>query len=61
MGMDKYNSHAHGEVISMVKKAIEKKNISVNGIAIGEKFVNKKEKIEIIFYLCLISKFNLVM
>ena len=50
--MDKYNSHAHGEVISMVKKAIEKKNISVNGIAIiGEKFVNKKEKIENNFLL----------
>ena len=32
MGMDKYNS--------------QKKNISVNRIAIGEKFVNKKEKIE---------------
>ena len=63
MGMDKYNSHAHGEVISMVKKAIEKKNISVNGIAIGEKFVNKKEKIEnnFLFVSCLISKFNLVM
>ena len=42
--------NSHGEEMNMVEKAIEKKNIPVYGIVIGEEFVNKKEKIENNFY-----------
>ena len=45
-----YWHNSHGKEMSMVKKAIDKKNIPVYGIAIGEEFVNKKEKIENNFY-----------